>query len=885
MTDIPKVYDASQVEAGIYKKWLENGYFKADAGSKKPGFVIVMPPPNVTGNLHMGHALDNTIQDVLIRWKRMSGYEALWVPGTDHASIATQHKIEEKLAKEGITRWDLGREKFLEKAWEWKERYEANILNQLKRLGASCDWSRTRFTMDEGCSRAVLEVFTRLYKKGLIYRGQYITNWCPECNTVISDIEVEYREDAGKLYYVRYPAADGDGYIVVATTRPETMPGDVAVAVHPQDERYRRFVGRRVILPPMGREIPVIADEYADPNFGTGAVKVTPGHDPSDFEAGKRHGLPIVNVMDKNGRMNQNAGKYAGMTRDECRATIVKFLGENGYLEKVEDYKHSVGHCYRCGSTVEPLVSEQWFVKMKPLAEPAIRAVKEGRIKFVPERFDKIYLNWMENIRDWCISRQLWWGHRIPAWYCKDCGEMIVQTTAPEKCPGCGGVILEQDPDVLDTWFSSALWPFSTLGWPDDTEDLRRFYPTSVLVTGYDIIFFWVARMILMGIEFTGSEPFEHVLVHGLVRDALGRKMSKSLGNGIDPLEVIDKYGADALRFSLITGNTPGNDMRFSWEKAEGARNFCNKIWNAARFVAMNLEGFNPLDIDSVKLEVEDTWIEGRFETVCRAVNAAMQRYELGEAARELYDFFWGDFCDWYIEMVKPRLALDEGNPSKIAARYTLWRIIEGSMRLLHPFMPFITEEIWGKLPHEGEALIVARYPVAPDVEKYEELYGAVTRKISSVQEVVRAIRNMRQELNVQPGREVQAIIRVADPDYLPTFKEFRSMIENLSDSKVQIQLIAGEARMKKALSSVVSGGTVYLPLEGLVDPAQEIARVKKAREEALIDFERSKQRLSNQGFLQKAPPEVVEKERANYAELEARIRRLDERLGVLNEL
>ncbi|MGB9867381.1 MAG: valine--tRNA ligase [Bacillota bacterium] len=883
-SELPKAYDASAVEGRIYSMWVQGGYFKADAKSLRPRFVIVMPPPNVTGNLHMGHALDNTIQDVLVRWKRMCGSEVLWLPGTDHASIATQHKIEEHLAKEGLTRWDLGREKFLERAWKWKEQYESNILNQLKRLGASCDWSRTRFTMDEGCSRAVLEVFVRLYRKGLIYRGQYITNWCPDCHTVISDIEVEHKEVKGKLYYVKYPLADGSGHVVVATTRPETMLGDVAVAVHPDDPRYRHLVGKKVILPVTGAEIPIIADEYADPQFGTGAVKVTPGHDPADFEAGKRHGLPVVNVIDKDGRMAREVGKFAGLTREQCRKAVIDYLSQEGYLEKVEDYVHSVGHCYRCGTVVEPLVSEQWFVKMKPLAEPAIRVVREGRVRFVPERFEKIYLNWMENIRDWCISRQLWWGHRIPAWYCSDCGEVTVDTKPPRGCSKCGSTRLEQDPDVLDTWFSSALWPFSTLGWPDNAEDLRSFYPTTVLVTGYDIIFFWVARMIFMALEFTGQEPFKYVLVHGLVRDALGRKMSKSLGNGIDPLEVIDKYGADALRFTLVTGNTPGNDMRFSWEKAEGSRNFCNKIWNAARFVLMNLEGFDPLQVDSVRLEVEDSWIEGRYQETCEKVNAALSGFELGEAARQLYDFFWGDFCDWYIEMVKPRLALEAGDPSKVAALYTLWRVLEGSMRLLHPFMPFVTEEIWQRLPHEGAALISAAYPVPTCNEEARKVFAQAQRRIGAVQEAVRAVRNMRQEVNVPPGARVGVVLRVMDADYLPIYKQFKSMIYHLAGCDVDIQFVAQGGRLRKAISSVIPGGIIYLPLEGLVDPAVEITRVRKALAEAERELARSRQRLESPGFVEKAPAEVVEKERNTCAALETKIRRLNERLEALNE-
>ncbi|HHY61018.1 MAG TPA: valine--tRNA ligase, partial [Clostridia bacterium] len=725
--ELAKTYSPKEVEAKWYRYWEENGYFHQDVDPDREAFSIVMPPPNVTGSLHMGHALDNTLQDILTRWRRMQGYNTLWLPGTDHAGIATQVRVEEEIAKEGLSKYDLGREKFLERVWDWKHTYGNRITQQLRTLGASCDWQRERFTLDEGCSRAVREVFKRLYDKGLIYRGDYIINWCPKCQTTISDIEVEHHETQGHLWHIKYPLAGEDGYVVVATTRPETMLGDTAVAVHPEDERYRHFIGKTVILPLVNREIPVIADEYVDPEFGTGVVKITPSHDPNDFEVALRHNLPGLTVMDKQGRMNENAGPYQGLDRYECRKKIVADLEAQGFLLKVEEHQHAVGQCYRCDTVIEPMVSKQWFVKMKPLAEPAMRAVEEGRIRFVPERFTKIYLGWLENIRDWCISRQLWWGHRIPVWYCRDCEAEICALQEPEVCPKCGSKHLEQDPDVLDTWFSSALWPFSTMGWPEQTEDLKKFYPTSVLVTGRDIIFFWVARMIFMGLEFMQDVPFREVFIHGLVLDAQGRKMSKSLGNGIDPMEVIEQYGADTLRFMLITGNTPGNDLRFQYERLEGARNFCNKIWNASRFALMHLGDMEP-GAPKERLELADRWILSRLNHTVRQVTNYLERYELGEAARELYDFIWSEFCDWYIELVKPRLYGKVTPESRATAQQVLWYTLSEILRLLHPFMPFISEEIWQHLPHREGSLMLEKWP-----EYREELQDSAAEKQMSL--------------------------------------------------------------------------------------------------------------------------------------------------------
>ncbi|MGE5542845.1 MAG: valine--tRNA ligase, partial [Bacillota bacterium] len=878
-------YDPGAVEEKWYARWLERDYFRAEVNPAKKPYCIVIPPPNITGSLHLGHALNNTIQDILIRYKRMKGYEALWLPGYDHASIATHMKIEEMLEKEGTNRWELGREKFLERAWEWKEKYGGTIVGQLKRMGCSCDWSRERFTMDEGCSRAVAEVFVRLYEKGLIYRGNYITNWCPTCRTVISDIEVEHEDEKSNLWHVRYPFAEGDGYVTIATTRPETILGDTAVAVHPSDERYRSVVGRMLVLPVAGRRIPVIADEYADPEFGTGAVKVTPGHDPSDFEAGLRHGLPVVKVIGLDGRMTAEAGKYEGMDRYECRKALLQELETGGYLVKTEELTHAVGHCYRCRTIVEPLVTTQWFVKMKPLAEPAIRAVKDGEVRFIPERFTKVYLGWMENIRDWCISRQLWWGHRIPAWYCQDCGEVTVSANAPEKCGKCGSGRFEQDPDVLDTWFSSGLWPFSTLGWPDHTPELDYFYPTSVLVTAYDIIFFWVARMVFSGLEFMGKRPFDDVLITGLIKDSLGRKMSKSLGNGVDPVEVIRDYGADTLRFTVVTGNTPGSDQRWFWEKVQGYRNFCNKIWNASRFVLMNLEDYDPAAASGLapsSFEVEDRWILSRLSRVTADVTRLIEAYELGEASKILYEFMWSEFCDWYIELAKIRLY--GGRPTRAHAQWTLSRVLEQTLRLLHPFIPFITEEIWQALPHEGESLVIAPWP-SPD----EAAGGlrpvpdeAAEKSLSLLVEAVKAVRNLRAEVNVPPGKESEVLITATSAETLAVLEGMKERITGLSNAR-PLRLEAGGARPRQALAAVIPGAEVFLPLQGLIDIEKEIDRLQKELDHARIEMERAAGRLSNEEFIRKAPQAVVEKESEKKRVLEEKVSMLSSRIRALS--
>lgn len=878
---IPKIYDPHIVEEKWYDYWMRNNFFHAEPDKGGEPFCIVIPPPNVTGSLHLGHALDNTIQDVLIRWRRMQGFNTLWMPGTDHAGIATQARVEEHLGKEGLGKHDLGREKFLERVWAWKEEYGGEIINQLKRLGASCDWERERFTMDAGCSRAVREVFRRLYEKGLIYKGSYIINWCPKCQTTISDIEVEHEDEDSKLYYVNYPAADGStGFITVATTRPETMMGDSGVAVHPDDHRYSHLIGKTVILPLMNREIPVVADEAVDPAFGTGAVKITPSHDPTDFEMGRRHNLRGIVVIGKDGILTEEAGRYAGMTREEARRRVVQDLSDHGLLLKVEDYSHAVGHCYRCSTTIEPLVSEQWFVRMKPLAEPAMQAVIDGRARFVPERFTKIYLNWLENIRDWCISRQLWWGHRIPVWYCQDCGEVICASDDPQKCTKCGSTKLEQDPDVLDTWFSSALWPFSTLGWPEQTKELDSYYPTSVLVTGRDIIFFWVARMIFMGLEFMQEVPFRDVFIHGLILDAQGHKMSKSLRNGIDPLEVIDKYGADTLRFTLLTGNTPGNDLRFYWEKVEGTRNFANKVWNASRFAMMNLEDFRLQDAvdldDREQFELADRWILSRFNKTVGEATANLEAYELGEAARILYEFIWNEFCDWYIEMIKPRLYGKESPESKLIAQTVLHYVLVHTLELLHPFMPFLTEEIWQHLPHAGESVMIASWPCTKrdlDDEESEAL-------MEFLMEAIRGIRNMRGEMKIHPGKPVR-YVAVAAPEDSKLLQKYTSYIELLANCELEIAG-PGHPKPKQALSTVVRGTEIYMPLAGLVDLDKELARLEK--EERTIDgvLQRVQKKLSNEQFLAKAPPEVVEKERDKEAELERTKDAVHRRLAAL---
>ena len=878
--NLPSVYEPGNVERKWYQYWKGNNYFAPkDDHTKKP-FSIVMPPPNVTGSLHLGHALDNTLQDILTRWRRMQGYNTLWLPGTDHAGIATQAKVEEALAQEGLSKYDLGREKFLDRVWEWKNTYGNRITNQLSLLGSSCDWSRERFTMDEGCSRAVREVFVNLYEKGLIYQGDYIINWCPRCHTAISDIEVEHEDSAGHLWHIKYPVEDSDEFLVVATTRPETMLGDTGVAVHPDDERYKHLVGKKVVLPLVNRVIPIFADNYVDSEFGTGAVKVTPAHDPNDFEMGLRHGLEQVVVIDNDACMNENAGPYQGMDRYECRRKIVEDLKRQGYLLKVEDHLHAVGHCQRCDTVIEPLISKQWFVKMKPLAEPAIEKVLNGEIRFIPERFTKIYINWMENIRDWCISRQLWWGHRIPVWYCQSCGEIICSKEDPDHCPACSSDELKQDEDVLDTWFSSALWPFSTLGWPDKTPDLDYFYPTSVLVTGRDIIFFWVARMIFSGIEHTGQVPFREVNIHGLILDVQGRKMSKSLGNGIDPLEVIEKYGADTLRFALITGVTPGNDVRFHWEKVENTRNFANKIWNASRFVLMHLEGYEKIEIQPEELTLVDRWIISRFNQKAGEVNSLLERYDLGEAAKVIYDFIWDEFCDWYIELAKPRLSAEADKREKLVVQNVLNEVLTNILRLLHPFMPFITEEIYHYLPGHNETIMLDPWPVVDNnriwLNAIEEMQQIIT--------VIRSLRNIRAEFNVPPGSKIKAILVVNDDTYRQTFAANYSYIKQmarLNEIEIVNQL---DQKPTQAVSALTSQAEIYVPLEGVIDIAKEIARLEKEAKNADGELQKAEAKLNNQNFVAKAPPEIIEKEKAKAEEARIRKEGILKRLQILKE-
>ena len=864
--NLSKVYDPQSVEEKWYKWWEESKFFSAKMEEGKPAFSIVMPPPNVTGMLHMGHAMDNTLQDILTRYKRMQGYNTLWVPGTDHAGIATQAKVEAQLRKEGTDRYELGREKFLERAWAWKEEYGNTITTQLRKLGSSCDWDKERFTMDEGCSKAVREAFVRLYKKGLIYQGNYIVNWCPHCHTTISDIEVEHVENEGKIYYFRYPIEGTEEYIQIATTRPETMFGDTAVAVHPDDERYKHLIGKNVILPVVERRIPIIADEYVEREFGTGAVKITPSHDVNDFEMGQRHHLPEIVVIDKDGKMNENAGIYEGLDRYECREKLIADFEKSGVLVKIEDHTNSLGHCYRCNTVIEPLVSKQWFVKMKPLAEPAMQAALNGDVKFIPERFTKIYLGWLENIRDWCISRQLWWGHRIPVWYCEDCGEVICEMEDPTVCPKCGSTHLHQDPDVLDTWFSSGLWPFSTMGWPEKTPEFDMFYPTSVLVTGRDIIFFWVARMLFDALEFTGSVPFKEVFIHGLVLDSQGRKMSKSLGNGVDPLKVIKEYGADSLRFMLITGNTPGNDLRYRDERLESARNFANKIWNAARFSLMNLEDYQADSTLAPQYETADKWIISRYSAVSRQVTEMFDRYELGEAARVLYEFIWNEFCDWYIELVKPRLYGKDTEESRYAAQKTLVEVLRGSMELLHPFMPFITEEIWQHLPHEGETIMLAKWP-----EQEESLISAeIDKQMELTIEVIRAIRNLRSEMNVPLGKKAEVIICANNPEYTVYLKDGANYILSLASAESLSVEETLAAKPTQAATAVVHGIEIYLPLKGLIDLDKEIARLEKELTKMEGEIKRIEGKLTNEGFVAKAPAEVIEKEKEKLVKYQA---------------
>lgn len=870
--ELAKAYEPREVEDRIYDFWLQGGYFHAEVDPEKKPYTIVIPPPNITGQLHMGHALDETIQDILIRFKRMQGYSALWLPGTDHASIATEAKIVEAMKKEGLTKEDVGREGFLERAWDWKAKFGGRIVEQLKKLGSSCDWERERFTLDEGCSEAVKEVFVRLYEKGLIYRGERIINWCPHCKTSISDAEVEFDEHDGNFWHLRYPLTDGTGELRLATTRPETLLGDTAVAVHPDDERYQAYVGKTVTLPLVGREIPVVADEYVEMDFGTGVVKITPAHDPNDFEVGLRHNLPVINVMDEGAVINENGGKYQGMAREEARKAIVKDLDEGGYLVKVEPIKHNVGSCYRCGTVVEPRVSKQWFVKMEPLAKPAVDVVREGKIRLIPERMEKIYYNWMENIKDWCISRQLWWGHRIPAWYCADCGETIVAKNTPEKCPKCGGSHLHQDEDTLDTWFSSALWPFSTLGWPEKTPELSYFYPTDTLVTGYDIIFFWVARMIFSGLEHMGDIPFKTVFFHGLVRDAQGRKMSKSLGNGIDPIEVIEKYGADALRFTLVTGNSPGNDMRFTEEKLESSRNFANKIWNAARFIHMNIDGFDVKNELPESLTLEDQWIVSALNTVTKEVTENLEKYELGIAVQKLYDFIWDQFCDWYIELAKTRLmAKDE---TSVGARQVLVWTFTSILKLMHPFMPYITEEIWQTMPHEGEALMVADYPQYN--EKYA--YPQVEAEMHRIMEAIRAIRNRRAEMNVPPSRRAKVYVASS---FEETFRKGAQFVARLAyASEVEV----GEAfSIPGAVTIVTADAKVYIPMDELVDKKAELKRLNKELETAQKQLDQVNAKLNNPGFTGKAPANVVEGARQNAQKLEDKIKMIASSIEALN--
>ena len=876
-------YNPKEIEQQWYTYWEEKGYFHEEVDTNKEPFSIVLPPPNVTGQLHMGHALDNTLQDILIRTKRMQGYNVLWMPGTDHAGIATQVKVEENIMKtEGKSRHDLGREEFLKRVWEWKQEYGSTIVKQIRSLGASCDWTRERFTLDEGYHEAVLKVFVELYEKGLIYRGERITNWCPNCLTALSDIEVEHEDENGHLWHIKYPViGEEDVFLTVATTRPETMFGDVAVAVNPNDERYAHLVGKELLLPFVNRHIPIIADEYVDQSFGTGCVKITPAHDPNDFEMGQRHNLESIVVMNPDGTMNAGAGHFVNMPRELARKQVVAELEAQGLLEKVEEHGHSVGHCSRCNTTVEPMVSKQWFVSMEPLAKPALEVVRDKSIEFVPERFTKTYTNWLESIRDWCISRQLWWGHRIPAWYCQDCGETIVTTETLTECPHCHGKV-EQDPDVLDTWFSSALWPFATMGWPENTEEVKHWYPTSVMVTGYDIIFFWVARMIFMGLEFKKEIPFKHVFIHGLVRDSQGRKMSKSLGNGINPLEVIEEYGADALRFTLVTGNTPGNDMRFYMERVEANRNFANKIWNASKFVLMNLEGFDESFVPSAEdYTLADKWILEEYNKTVTNITNNLDKFELGEAASAVYDFIWNTYCDWYIELAKPRLYNKEGGCDRQTAQYLLVSILRHMMELLHPFMPFVTEHIWQHLPHEGESIMVAPWPSTLSMEGF----GSAAAHMNVMMDGIKGIRNMRAEMNVPMGKRSEVIL-------VPATEELKGILETHGDyfhtlgwaEKVTV-LSPDAPKPENATVTVVNGLEVYLLLKDLIDADKEKERIAKEQATVLKEIARLEGKLNNQGFLAKAPESVVAKEKEKLEEYKQKQQALNEREEFLKTL
>ena len=879
--ELAKTYNPKEIEEKLYEKWCENKYFHAEVDRDKKPFTTVMPPPNITGKLHMGHALDNTLQDILIRYKRMEGFNALWVPGTDHAAISTEVKVTNQLKSEGIDKKELGREGFLKRTWQWKEEYAGTIENQLKKMGISCDWDRERFTMDEGCSKAVEEVFLKLYEKGYIYKGSRIINWCPVCKTSLSDAEVEHEEQGGHFWHIKYPIVGTEDFLEIATTRPETMLGDTAIAVHPEDERYKDIIGKHVMLPLVNREIPIVADYYVDKEFGTGAVKITPAHDPNDFEVGKRHNLEEINIMNDDATINERGGRYAGMERYEARKAIVKDLEEQGFLVKIEPHSHNVGTHDRCGTTVEPLIKQQWFVKMEELAKPAIEALHTGELKFVPERFNKIYLHWLENIKDWCISRQIWWGHRIPAYYCDACGEFVVARETPEKCPHCGGTHFTQDEDTLDTWFSSALWPFSTLGWPEKTEDLDYFYPTDVLVTGYDIIFFWVIRMVFSGLEHTGKSPFHTVLIHGLVRDSLGRKMSKSLGNGIDPLEIIDQYGADALRLTLVTGNAPGNDMRFSNERVEASRNFANKVWNASRFILMNMKENIVEEPEDSLLGPADRWILSKANSLAKDVTENMDKFELGIAVQKVYDFIWDEFCDWYVELAKFRIYHAEEDPR--SAKCVLWilkTVLGQALKLLHPFMPFITEEIYGALVPEEESLMISSWP------KYrtEWEFPAAEELMSHVKDITRGIRNMRAEMNVPNNRRTKVFIVSGDQELLNGMEILKESVKPLMLANDIILQCEKKEAAEDAVSIVVPGAAVYLPLEDLVDFEQELERLTKEEEKLTKEIARAKGMLSNEKFLSKAPEKKVQEEKEKLEKYTQMLEQVKERMAGLKK-
>ncbi len=887
--ELAKTYDPKGIEDRLYKKWEDNKYFHAEVDETKKPFTIVIPPPNITGKLHMGHAFDQTLQDILIRWKRMQGYNALWQPGTDHASIATEVRITDELKKQGIDKHELGREKFLEKAWEWKKEYGGTIVSQLKKLGSSCDWDRERFTMDEGCNKAVTEVFVKMHEKGYIYKGNRIVNWCPVCNTSISDAEVEYEEQAGHLWHIKYPIIDEDGtvskteFIEFATTRPETMLGDTAVAVNPDDDRYKSFKGKKVLLPIVNRELPIVEDSYVDMEFGTGVVKITPAHDPNDFEVGKRHNLEEINILNDDATINKNGGKFEGMDRYECRDAIVKELDEMGLLVKIEDYTHNVGTHDRCGTTVEPMIKKQWFVKMDDLIKPAVKAVKEGEIKLIPQRMEKTYFNWTDNIRDWCISRQLWWGHRIPAYYCDDCGETVVSATAPDKCPKCGCTHLTQETDTLDTWFSSALWPFETLGWPEQTPELKYFFPTDVLVTGYDIIFFWVIRMIFSSYEQMGTYPFKTVLFHGLIRDSQGRKMSKSLGNGIDPLEVIEKYGADALRLTIVTGNAPGNDMRFYYERVENSRNFANKVWNASRFIMMNMGEDEKSAIHQsapAGLEPVDHWILSKLNNTIREVTENMDKFELGIAVQKVYDFIWEEFCDWYIEMVKPRLYNSDDKASHEAALWTLQTVLINSLKLLHPYMPYITEEIFCTIQSEEESIMISSWPKYRD----EWNYADDEKAIETIKEAVRGIRNVRTQMNVAPSRKAKVFVVSENEDTLDIFRTGKLFFETLASASESVCQNNKENIAEDAVSVVMADLTIYIPFSDLVDINAEIERLTKEKKRLEGELARSKKMLENEKFLAKAPAEKIAEEKEKQQKYEQTYAQVEERLSQLSK-